>query len=274
MKTTLLDLKDEIKLVVSKASSFKTENNNSAALYLNDLLCLDFIITRIFTPLNNYNQFANGNVNFNLQQLITDTQSFYVFAAKCMLGTYDFYRVMLLENNVNIAGKNTKKHEKFMDYVMKHNDEPSLRAYKSFGKCLSMLDKQIYFKRNKMIEHWMDYDSEHRYLIPTIYALDVPILTYENSEKWNQYIEDNTEIISWLDRKISSIKTIKLEQNVSTAQKMAILGYYYPKLSFDDKKEYDQYERMDKLMCLPVSPYLVEGIKVFINDVINSVKGH
>jgi len=273
MKTTILDLKSEIKLVVSKASSFKTENNNSAALYLNDLLCLDYIISRIFSPLNNYNQFANGDVNFNLQQLITDTQSFYVFAAKCMLGTYDFYRVLLLENNVNIAGKYTKTHNNFMDYVMKHYDESSLRAYKSFGKSLSMLDKQIYFKRNKMIEHWMDYDSNHRYLIPTIYALDVPILTYENSEKWNQYIGHKTEIISWLDRKISSIKTIKLGHNVSTAQKMAIIAYYYPKLSLDDMKEYDQYERTDILMCLPVSPYLVEKIKLFINDVIKSVKG-
>ncbi len=257
---------EEISKIVLIEQNLKRNSGHATpfiSLLSHDLLAADIFAQRSISP-EHYQVLPGNNVNADIWQLYADTQGFYIFAGKAMLAMY-----LLLAEAAPAAVKaeltpHIGSHGAFLKFVLSKQTALSESLRLNISHSLLLLDRCIYRKRNKMIEHWTD-NKHQRDLFPCYYLIDVPIVYFINNDTFGTYAE-RQKISAAADGYIAKIKNITLDVNTGPAEKLAVLDYFYPKLSRNFHDTLDQLINPQHIIVLSVSPYLVTALKKFMTD--------
>jgi hypothetical protein len=239
------------------------------SLLTHDLLATDVFAKRSIKP-DHYQVLPGGNVNADIWQLYADVQGFYIFSGKVMLAMYLLLAESVNEKYAPELRKHIGTHGKFLKYVESKETELSETLRTNIGHSLKVADRCIYRKRNKMIEHWADNEHQ-RNLFPCYYLIDAPLLYFVNNDTFEAFAADGS-VASKADRFLAKVKRITIDPNTRPADKLAILDYFYPKLSRNDQTDIDNLMDIRHIIALPVSPHLITAYKKFMNDTLDVIE--
>lgn len=263
---------EELIRIIKIAQTTKRDSISSTpfiSLLTHDLIATDVFARRSIKP-DHYQVLPGGNVNADIWQLYADIQGFYVFAGKVTLAMYLLLAESIKEEHATELRKHIGTHGKFLKYIESKGSDLSETLRTNIGHSLKLVDVCIYRKRNKMIEHWADNEHQ-RNLFPCYYLIDAPILYFINNDSFESFAADGS-VGRQADRLLSKVKWITIDPNAKPADKLAILDYFYPKLSRSDQADIDSLMDIRHIIVLPVSPHLISAYKKFINDVLDVIE--
>lgn len=263
---------EEMIRIIKIAQTTKRDSISSTpliSLLTHDLIATDVFAKRSIKP-DHYQVLPGGNVNADIWQLYADVQGFYIFGGKVMLAMYLLLADSVKEEYAAGLRRHIGTHGKFLKYVESKESQLSETLRTNIGHSLKLVDRCIYQKRNKMIEHWADNEHQ-RNLFPCYYLIDVPLLYFINNDTFESYAADGS-VARQADRFLSKVKRITIDPNAKPADKLVILDYFYPKLSRSDQADIDSLMDIRHIIVLPVSPHLISAYKKFINDVLDVIE--
>lgn len=238
------------------------------SLLAHDLLATDVFAKRSIKP-DHYQALPGGAVNADLWQLYADVQGFYIFSGKVMLAMYLLLAESIKEEYAAELRKHIGTHGSFLKYVQSKDSELSEILRTNISHSLLLADRCIYKKRNKMIEHWAD-NKHQRNLFPCYYMIDAPILHFINNDTFKDFTADGS-VERRTDQLLLKIKQVRIDPTTGSAEKLAILDYFYPTLSRNDRLSADKIMDIKHSIALPVSPHLITEFKKFMNDIFNVI---
>lgn len=252
--------------IVLIGQSLKRDSSHATpfvSLLSHDLLATSIFAQRSIKP-DHYQVLPDGNVNADIWQLYADTQGFYIFAGKVMLAMYLLLSETAPSEIKAELAPHIGSHGAFLKFALSKQTALSELLRLNISYSLILLDRCIYRKRNKMIEHWTD-NKHQRDLFPCYYLIDAPIVYFLNNDTFEAYVESQN-IESAADVYISKIKNITLDASTGPDQKLAVLDYFYPKLPRNLHQSLDQLINPQHIIVLSVSPHLITAFKKFMAD--------
>lgn len=230
-------------------------------LLLQDIQAVDIIADRCLAQ-RTYTQKAETSGN-----IYTDTQSFYMFASKVMVEMYLLLKIVTTDEISDVIKSKIATQSSFKNFINAGGSETAITLRGIFGHSLNLLDSCIYTKRNKMIEHWADNPAQSK-LFPCFYLLDgVHILSFVNNDTYKDYFKAQSGSI---DYQINKLKKLTIDSSADYDQRYAILDYYYPSLTRNERVDLDKITDFSQMVSLPVSRFLIESFRKFLDDILTA----
>jgi len=248
----------------------KTETllmETSASLFMNDILSTDFIVDRFLnTPY--YTKQIDDSINMNVASITVDTQSFYLFSHKLLVSA------LLILNNY-LPKEYIKENQfpmgnfgKFYTYIYKKDNDLTRRIKNKMDSELNWAKNKIIDKRDKMIQHWTT--NPQNQLMTTINIFDLPMITYQHPEKFNDSI-DKQRLRYWTE-KLAKKYHLNYSANISAGYNLAFLEAWYPKLTKDEKNVVDQMLNPNLFIALPINSVIVDELSNYLEKIFEIIQ--